>query len=406
MKRIRPQRWSGQLLAPRTTRRAAIPAHQYFASSLRFQSTSTVADEAAPSSSSTSSNSSPPTPFVPDSLTSLPSPPPSLAPSSAKLAALHARLSLPSSLPLQTLARCLVDPTADPDPSFNNASLSALGSTLLLHSTAESLVCRFPRLPMSVTYAAMYAYVGPKALATIAREWGLETAAAPGGEVDPGLLQHVRLPPGSPDPSLLSSSRPNANQSHWRRGLSSRIVYDNSFGDLRTPSQPTSDTAAAGTTLEDASSSFVHALFAALYLHAGAAAYKTFFRAHILARHLDMSTLFSFRQPTRDLSRLCAREGFESPVARLVSETGRKSRHPVFVVGVYSGADKLGEGAGGSLDEARLRAAIGALKGWYLYSPFDAAAGGTKGGRVPSDVEGDKAADWKPVMIDGGEVVV
>jgi len=101
--------------------------------------------------------------------------------------------------------------------------------------------------------------------------------------------------------------------------------------------------------------------------------------------------------PTRDLSRLCAREGFRSPVARILSETGRKSRHPVFVVGVYSGSDKLGEGAGSSLDEARTRAAVAALKGWYLYSPLDF--------RVPSEMEEPGAKPWTPLLVDSGDIV-
>jgi hypothetical protein len=86
-------------------------------------------------------------------------------------------------------------------------------------------------------------------------------------------------------------------------------------------------------------------------------------------------------------------------VARLLSETGRYSIAPVFVVGVYSGVDKLGEGAGSSLDEARIRAAANALRGWYLYRPAEV----TK----PSDVEGDSArgARWLPNHIDCGEII-
>jgi dsRNA-specific ribonuclease len=126
---------------------------------------------------------------------------------------------------------------------------------------------------------------------------------------------------------------------------------------------------------------------------------KRFFRDHFLSRHLDVSTLFDFRTPTVDLSRLCAREGFESPVARLISETGRLSRHPVFIVGVYSGNDKLGEGAGSSLDEARTRAAAAALKSWYLYRPVEVT--------VPSSTEGGlDTSKWRPNLVDVGEVIV
>ena len=97
---------------------------------------------------------------------------------------------------------------------------------------------------------------------------------------------------------------------------------------------------------------------------------------------------------------MCAREDFEFPVARILSETGRGSRHPVYVVGVYSGKDKLGEAAGASLNEARTRAAIAALKSWYMYSPSPG-----KGIKisVPSDTE--DGGEFKPIHIDLGEIV-
>lgn len=144
---------------------------------------------------------------------------------------------------------------------------------------------------------------------------------------------------------------------------------------------------------------FVRATFAGVYLHEGVAASKQFFRQHVASRKLDVDKLFNFRQPTRELSRLCQREGFEPPVARLLSETGRKSKSPVFVVGVYSGSEVLGEGAGGSSDEARVRAAVNALKGWYLYRPVHPVD-------LPSKTDVNPSAPFSPSMIDVGEVIV
>ncbi|KAF2231112.1 ribonuclease III [Viridothelium virens] len=415
----------------------------------------------------------------------IPSPHPEAAVHSPKLAALHARLSLPERLPLQTLARSLVDVSADSDPAFNNSSLAILGSDILGYYTSEFLLCHYPRLPMVVLFAAQSAYVGPKTLAALSQEWGVEAAACPGGEVDPGLLQFTQVDPGAPPPDMLkpgTTSRPNDDR-HYRRGLSSRIVYDDQFGDMKanpdsgiaitgsstsfpsSPSrsqptfpppssslsstltshrpnlgpdrQPTASRTTAyapppsrnGTTHERARQTFVRALCGALYLHCGKPYTRSFFRAHILSRSLRPSTpspatsslpsssapqglasLFAFTQPTRDLSRLCAREGFEPPVARLISETGRASRHPVFVVGVYSGRDKLGEGAGSSLDEARFRAAANALRGWYLYTPGEGEVSmpseteiGAGGGNGRERGGGKK---YIPPFIDPGEVVV
>lgn len=328
-------------------------------------------------------------------LEQLPSPPPEAALRSAKLSALHARLSLSSRLPRETLARTLVHRTADGNPQFNNTSLAVLGGDLLSYYSAENLLARYPRLPMIVLYAAQYAYTGPRTLTAITREWGVETAAEPGGEVDAGLLQFKRAPPGSPTNTPNSRHVNRKGQAvDWKRGVTSRIVNDDEFGDIR---DTRLELAATVANLEEASSAFVKALVGALYLHAGAASTLAFFKDHFLSRHLDLSTLFTFTQPTRDLSRLCAREGFDSPVARLESETGRLSRHPVFVVGVYSGSDKLGEGAGSSLNEARFRASVAALKGWYLYNPPDVV--------LPSEA-GKSKQDFKPIMVDYGEVVV
>ncbi|KAI9718596.1 MAG: hypothetical protein M1812_004047 [Candelaria pacifica] len=399
MKRLRILRWSGQLLSAR--RRPCCLQYQR-ALNIRLRPTETrfASSQALQKSSIEPSFQNAEASLLSADLTALPSPPPEAALESAKLSALHARLALPPRLPLQTLARTLVDPSADPSPDFNNASLASLGNALLGYYASEVILCRYPRLPLEVIFGAMWAYTGPKTLASIRHEWGVELAAEPGGEVDPGLLQLKRLKPGEEPTKSGISGRPNEKYG-WKRGMSSRTVYDDQFGDVKTSLelQERPEQQIPGVTMEAASLGFVRSVVAAVYLHAGRPAVKQFFQQHFLSRQLDMSALFVFKEPTRDLSRLCAKEGFESPIARLLSETGRKSRHPVFVVGVYSGADKLGEAAGGSLDEARTRAAVAALKAWYLYSPLDV--------KVPSDTEGPGAVkEWKPVIIDSGEVVV
>ena len=429
MKSLRLIRWSGSVLSPRTRpcciqyrcqNRPFLPLFT------RLHATTAVQEEDDPVTPANDSpnpphpdrdrrrrKGAPTVPFA-ETLRSFPSPPPSQAPQSARLSALHARITLSPRLPLEVLARCLVDASADPHPHFNNLSLSLLGKDLLGYFTSEAILCRFPRLPTEVVFAAMAAYVGPKTLAAITREWGVEAAGAPGGEVDPGLLQFARREAGNASvkgtgvqvkelgqgAQPLSATRPNPEQMlrGWRRGVSSRTVYDDYFGDeiKQSPNQSLTPSTTP-ITLEAASETFISALIGALYLHTGLRQTKAFYTAHILSRHLDVSALFSFRQSTRDLSKLCAREGFEPPVARILSETGRRSRHPVFVVGVFSGREKLGEGAGGSLDEARIRAAIAALKGWYLYSPLKV--------KVPSEAIGSEK-EWESLMVDGGEVVV
>ncbi|KAK1759350.1 ribonuclease III domain-containing protein [Echria macrotheca] len=426
MKRLRVDRLTGHLLVarPRSCCSPASPAAVALRSarpdhcirSIRAQSTAAAAQQVSEVDYLSESKSA----FDP---TELPSPLPNRALQSAKLAALHARLSLSPKIPLQALARTLVDASADEHPQFNNTNLAFVGQTIINYHVAEWLMCRYPRLPMPIIWEAVKAYCGPAALFQVARSWGVEHAAAPGGEVDPGLLQ---FSVHNPKPAVtlvgLGYKRVEAepDKRHWRRGISNRVVFDDDFGNavditpntetrLDLMQEDTSDqqtepvytsygTHRTREIAEEAHATFVRAVVGAIYAHCGRESAKAFVKAHILSRTLDLARLFRFAKPTVELATLCAREDFDAPVARLLSETGRLSRTPVFVVGIYSGKDKLGEAAGPSLDAARLKAAINALKAWYLYSPGDKV-------RVPSDMLVEGAAKWEPAHIDLGEIV-
>lgn len=471
MKRLRLEKWPGQLLAARPGVATSRPNSRLSKVAYRQQSTEAVArdvepdvrgqaDEAATTTPTQQTTSSPDTtasaPFptiytAPTDTTvwpkisalqdpgPIPSPNPSRALRSAKLAALHARLALPDRLPLQSLARTLVDSSADPAPLFNNVNFAFLGQSLINYHTSEMLMCKYPRLPMQILHAAMRAYAGDRTLYYVARAWGVEAAAAPGYEVDPGLLQF------SLDEDRISNTKwgfvrkeaEYIEKYKWRRGISSRVVLDDDFGDALTPSKlakpvsleevereaeleetkeeveemekiemelPLERQLALGNPDEKMAKShavhgtFVRALVGAIYGHAGREAARSFVKSHILCRQLDLSQLFSFKAPVRELARLCAREEFEPPVARLLSETGRLSRTPVYVVGIFSGNDKLGEGTASNLGFARQKAAMNALKAWYLYSPGEDV-------RVPSDMLVTTATPWEPVYIDIGEVI-
>ncbi|UNI22042.1 54S ribosomal protein L3 mitochondrial [Purpureocillium takamizusanense] len=397
MKRLRAARWSGQLLQARA---GACPAaasrrQPFFIHALRCQSSSAAA---------ASEHHAPTLEAEEEARIPLPSPPHHRAADSAKLAAMHARLSLSKKIPLETLARCLVTPSADSSPGFNNSSLAFLGSTLVNYHVLEYLVCKWPRLPMAILYEALRAYAGPESLQQVARRWGVEAAAAPGEEVDPGLLQWTPHHAATDQPTLharwgyvRSEAQRNAE---YRRGISSRVVLDDDFGDALAKPVKEGEGAAEGSEhlQDEAFASFVRSVVGSIYAHCGREAAKAFVTSHILSRQIDPSVLFEFKLPTRELAMLCAREGFEAPLARLESETGRLSRTPVYVVGIYSGKEKLGEGAGPSLDIARRKASMNALKAWYLYSPGNKV-------RVPSDTMEEGAQPWKAPHIDIGEII-
>ncbi|AEO55312.1 hypothetical protein MYCTH_2299008 [Thermothelomyces thermophilus ATCC 42464] len=427
MKRLRLDRWTGQLLlarpgastastpraVPLRSAAAAPRCTAVAAAAVRCQSTSAAPQtpgEVDDFHDGTDPVRFPPLEQLPPRATSLPSPPPERAPQSAKLAALHARLSLPERLPLQTLARALVDASADENPQFNNTNLAFVGQSLINYHVAEWLMCRYPRLPMDILYAAMKAYAGPTALHHVARSWGVEHAAAPGGEVDPGLLQFSMHKPGDAIVSFgyRRAELEGIKKYKWRHGMSSRVVFDDDFGEMVDTEEARDELRSRADTeygneytrslAEKAYATCARAVTGAIYAHAGREAAKAFIKAHILSRTLDLSRLFAFKKPTRELSLLCAREDFEPPVARLLSETGRLSRTPVFVVGIFSGKDKLGEAAGPSLEHARNKAAMNALKSWYLYSPGEHV-------RVPSDMLAEDAKPWEPAYIDIGEII-
>ncbi|KAI1503901.1 54S ribosomal protein L3 [Biscogniauxia marginata] len=428
MKRIRIDRLlSSQLLAinparsaaasstriPQAVRAAKLPAAPLLPPQIRCQSSTALSPEFIyDESEGTKVDPETPPGEIDYSKMPLPSPHPSRARLSAKLAALHARLSLSSKVPIETLARTLVDPSADAHPRFNNANLAYVGAALLQYYASEWLVTHYPRLPMAILFSAMKGYAGVPALHQIARSWGVEAAAAPGAEVDPGLLQFV---PDRPTVTMnkwgfVRSESKELQKYKWRRGVSSRVLYDDAFGEmvpgqkkvqhdaLEVNDERNTKDLLVDDVKKNAHANFVRALIGAVWLHSGRETAKSFVKAHVLSRQLDLSNMFEFKIPTRELARLCAREDFEAPVARLLTETGRLSRTPVFVVGIFSGRDKLGEGVGPSLDSARISAAINALKSWYLYSPGNSVG-------VPSDTFAEDAAPWKPVYVDIGEIV-
>ena len=244
-----------------------------------------------------------------------PSPPVSAAKKSPKLSSLHARLALPSQFPLETLARTLVDASADSTAGFNNRAFSVLGNDLLSFYTSEYLICQYPRLPLAVVFAAMWAYVGSKALATITREWGVELAAAPGCEVDPGLLQFKRRPPELKAKSTegqLISAHPDDNP-EGKKSMNSRAILDDAFGDLRPKVEDLEADMENGVDVEKASATFVQALMGAVYLHGGRSVTKQFYREHFMSRQLNVADLFNF--PTansRRQSAMCQRR-LQSP---------------------------------------------------------------------------------------------
>lgn len=285
---------------------------------------------------------------------------------SAPLVALHYRLGLPSSFKLNLLARCLTCRSASTNQEDNYA-LNIVGKNFLSYFTTEYLLGQYPRLPVPILNAAVSAYISSYSLLAVGKDsWGIDIDGTP-------ALQKVLN--DEPKEYSLGKLRFVPVDPREERGVT-KITGDK--GQLSS---------------HNAYAIAVRSIIGAHYTATKSESVtRDFIYQHILSRKLDISSMFEFEQPTRELSSLCKREGLETPIARLMAENGRSSNSPVYVVGVFSGTQKLGESYGSSLKEAKIRASVNALKNWYLYKPVEVS--------VPSD------ADFKPSVVDHGIVIV
>lgn len=251
--------------------------------------------------------------------------------------------------------------------------MATFGRNLLNFYVYEYFMVKYPRLTPAVLQKTTDLYLSTKSLSEIALSWGVQ-------EDSRSALSRY-----------LSDDHEEAQMFGKLRSSPSSVKRENGVVELLSGQE-----IFAGR--NGALSTFARALVAGIYTHSGLGETKKFIHNYIIKpKKIDLSTMLTFEQPTRELSRLCAREGLQHPTSRLLVETGRYTSHPVFVVGVFSGDQKLGEGQGASLIESKTRAAVNALKAWYLYSPLDNV--------LPSDASSE-SSKFGGVYIDKGSVIV
>ncbi|KAF7308643.1 60S ribosomal protein L3 [Mycena chlorophos] len=209
----------------------------------------------------------------------------------------------------QHLAQRL-DPMAP--PLATNTHLNTLGNALMGLFATEYVHASYPHLPTRVMKAAVTAHVGPLSCSNVAQEMG----AVP-------LLR-------------------------WHR------------------EQPQTGTYQPPLQRSDALASITRSLVALVYQHRSLPSARQFVHSYFLSREVDIRSMIKFVDPKKALKEMVAKFQREPPKSRLLSETGRFSNSPVYVVGIYSGEDKLGEGFGASLKMAEYRAAEDALLSVYL----------------------------------------
>ncbi|KDN50692.1 hypothetical protein RSAG8_01190, partial [Rhizoctonia solani AG-8 WAC10335] len=250
-------------------------------------------------------------------------------PPASALSALAARLCLPvdsnassgHTVTLPLLAQTVTHPSfvalhqqhyPHETPPAHNGLLAALGNQLMGLFATEWVITTYPHLPTNVVKAAVTAYVGPTTSAMLAREWG----ALP-------LVRWMRT----------------------TKTLTKEAVYH-----------------------DDALASVARAIVGLVYHSNGSSIEEArkIVHAHFLNRELDIRPLLKYKDPKLALIHTTRKYQREPPISRLLQESGRQTNSPTFIVGIFSGEDKLGEGFGSSLKMAEYRAAENAMHRLYL----------------------------------------
>ncbi|KAF9898679.1 hypothetical protein BX616_003733 [Lobosporangium transversale] len=260
-------------------------------------------------------------------------------PSPAVVAFAH-RLKLNKLKDQTLLMRIVTHPSYERVGIQTNARLDTLGDKALHMFVMEYLHVKYPKLPTNVLKEAVEVYTRTSTLELMAKEFGVEDVA-----------RWVR-------------SKPDAGHQ-----LSLKTVK----------------------------ASVVRAIVGAIYIDQGFLKAREFVHAHFLSRDFKIESLLQIDEPKHYLSVLMKRLGRERPVARMLAETGRTSKAPIFIVGVYSGTEKIGEGFGSSIKMAEFRANADALKKYYMEELKDFG--------LPSDTE-KEGAIYTPTKIGDTEVVV
>lgn len=214
----------------------------------------------------------------------------------------------------------------------HHAAMATVGNSLLGMLATEHLHLRYPNLPTRVLKAAVSAYVGPSTLSDVGSELGLAAQ---------NILRWNKQAraPGS-----------GFTQNRGGRGAA-----------------PRSTNSATRTLLSrDVAADAMRAIVAVIFQEQGLSAARNFVTSHFLSRGFNLSALLKFNDPKHALSSTCAKYGKSPPQSRMIAESGRLSISPVFVVGVWSGETKIGEGSGSSIRMAEFRAAEDALRRLYL----------------------------------------
>lgn len=184
------------------------------------------------------------------------------------------------------------------DDSKNNAALEFIGKRVTGLFATEYIHCKYPSLHPNAFNATLKAFIGNQSFSKLATEVGLQHSVS------------WRVPEGA----QLGQSR---------------VLAD-----------------------------CMNAIVGAVYQEQGQEAAKKFVHNFVLSRDYDVRPTVKVEEPKRHLTALLKQLNKEPAVSKLLSESGRHSSAPVFIVGVFSGENKLGEGFGSSIKMAEFRVGL------------------------------------------------
>ncbi|KAJ3020270.1 UNVERIFIED_CONTAM: hypothetical protein HDU68_010256 [Siphonaria sp. JEL0065] len=187
----------------------------------------------------------------------------------------------------------------------DNERARLLGQRLLAFHTTHRLMTQYPLLPASAVESLVEAFVGDRALANVGHVLGV-----------PHVMRWKKSAAADPAPLVVAK--------------------------------------------------VVQALVGALYTEKGPSAVADFLKKHIESRSVDVRAHLNLHKNPKHVLRTILKDANRPlPVSRMLKETGRLSTNPVFIVGVYSGIEKLGEGYGSSIAMAETRACKNALENHF-----------------------------------------
>lgn len=239
-----------------------------------------------------------------------------------------ARVGLESITNESLLTAALTHASVEPFPALTNEvappsqrRLEWLGDRTLSLVVANKLTSTHPNLPVSSLDSAQALYVNNNNLARVGKAIGIQD-----------VLRWSPAPVQSLD---------EADASDPAQGPGGRVVANGVIA------------------------SAVEAIIGALYMDGGIDAASTFIDTHIFNSELNVESLVRFAKPKVTLRYHAKAAGKSHPEYRLLSETGRYTHAPQFLVGVFVDGEMLGQAHARSIKAAEAGAALEALQAHY-----------------------------------------